>query len=495
MIVPASCRWQRQQEDWLDVGLQQGCCGNAEPFSQKICEGEIMYGKIQKIHFVGIGGIGMSGIAEVLINLGYQVSGSDLKESDITRRLATLGGTIAYGHRAENVDEVDVVVTSTAVNLQNPEVQEANRRKIPVIPRAEMLAELMRMKYGIAIAGTHGKTTTTSMVATVLSHGNIDPTVVIGGRLDSIGSNAKLGQGEFLVAEADESDGSFLKLSPTIAVVTNVDEDHLDFYSGIDEIRATFVDFINKVPFYGLVVLCLDDENLQGMIPDVKKRLVTYGLTSQADFMAYEIEYEGDRTSFLVHYRGEALGRLSIRMPGRHNVLNALAAVAVAMELDMPFAAIAEGFQDFGGVGRRFEIKGEAQGIMVVDDYGHHPVEIKATLGAARGGWSRRLVAVFQPHRYSRTEALFDDFLTAFYQADHVAVMDVYAAGEDVRPEVTAEKLAEGISEHGHKSCCYTGDVVATVEHLQAVLQPGDIIITLGAGNVWQVGAELMKIL
>jgi len=477
------------------VAQQQGCCGNAEPFSQKICEGKIMYGKIQKIHFVGIGGIGMSGIAEVLINLGYQVSGSDLKESDITRRLATLGGTIAYGHRAENVNEVDVVVTSTAVNLQNPEVQEANRRKIPVIPRAEMLAELMRMKYGIAIAGTHGKTTTTSMVATVLSHGNIDPTVVIGGRLDSIGSNAKLGQGEFLVAEADESDGSFLKLSPTIAVVTNVDEDHLDFYSGIDEIRATFVDFINKVPFYGLAVLCLDDENLQGMIPDVKKRLVTYGLTSQADFMAYEIEYEGDRTSFQVHYRGEALGRLSIRMPGRHNVLNALAAVAVAMELDMPFAAIAEGFQDFGGVGRRFEIKGEAQGIMVVDDYGHHPVEIKATLGAARGGWNRRLVAVFQPHRYSRTEALFDDFLTAFYQADHVAVMDVYAAGEDVRPEVTAEKLAEGISEHGHKSCCYTGDVVATVEHLQAVLQPGDIIITLGAGNVWQVGAELMKIL
>lgn len=454
-----------------------------------------MYGKIQKIHFVGIGGIGMSGIAEVLINLGYQVSGSDLKESDITQRLATLGGTIAYGHRAENVVDVDVVVTSTAVNTKNPEVQEAHRRKIPVIPRAEMLAELMRMKYGVAIAGTHGKTTTTSMVATVLSHGDIDPTVVIGGRLDSIGSNAKLGQGEFLVAEADESDGSFLKLSPTIAVVTNVDEDHLDFYSGLDEIRATFIDFINKVPFYGLVVLCLDDENLQGMIPEVKKRLVTYGLTSQADFMASEIEHQNDRTRFMVHYRGEALGRLSIRMPGRHNVLNALAAVAVAMELDMSFAAIAEGFKDFGGVGRRFEIKGEAQGIMVVDDYGHHPAEIKATLAAARGGWNRRLVAVFQPHRYSRTEALFDDFLTAFYQADHIAVMDVYAAGEEARPEITAEKLAEGISEHGHKSCCFTGDLIATVEHLQAVLQPGDIVITLGAGNVWQVGQELLKIL
>ncbi len=454
-----------------------------------------MYGKIQKIHFVGIGGIGMSGIAEVLINLDYQVSGSDLKESEITRRLASLGGTISYRHRAENLADVDVVVTSTAVNLDNPEVQEANRRKIPVIPRAEMLAELMRMKHGIAIAGTHGKTTTTSMVATVLSHGGIDPTVVIGGRLDSIGSNAKLGQGEYLVAEADESDGSFLKLSPTIAVVTNVDEDHLDYYQDLDEIRSTFIEFINKVPFYGLVILCLDDENLQGMIPQVKKRLVTYGLTSQADFMASEIEHNADRTSFMVQYRGESLGRLNIRMPGRHNVLNALAAVAVGMELDMSFAAIAEGFHDFGGVGRRFQIKGEAQGIMVVDDYGHHPVEIKATLGAARSGWDRRVVAVFQPHRYSRTEALFDDFLTAFYEADHIAVLDVYAAGEDVRPEVTAEKLADGISEHGHKSCCYSGNIESTVEHLQAVLQPGDIVITLGAGNVWQVGAELLKLL
>jgi UDP-N-acetylmuramate--alanine ligase len=454
-----------------------------------------MYGKIQKIHFVGIGGIGMSGIAEVLINLGYQVSGSDLKESDITRRLASLGGTVAYGHRAENLSDVDVVVTSTAVNENNPEVQEAHNRKVPVIPRAEMLAELMRMKHGIAIAGTHGKTTTTSMVATVLSHGGIDPTVVIGGRLDSIGSNAKLGQGEFLVAEADESDGSFLKLSPTIAVVTNVDEDHLDYYSDLDEIRATFIDFINKVPFYGLVVLCLDDENLQGMIPEVKKRLVTYGLTSQADFQASEIEHQADRTSFLVHYRGEALGRVNIRMPGRHNVLNALAAVAVGMELEMPFTSIAEGFQDFGGVQRRFQVKGEAQEIMVVDDYGHHPVEIKATLAAACSGWTRRVVAVFQPHRYSRTEALFDDFVTAFYQADHIAVMDVYAAGEEPRPQVSAEKLATGISEHGHKSCCYTGSTEATVEHLLAVLQPGDIVITLGAGNVWQVGANLLALL
>ena len=454
-----------------------------------------MYGKIQKIHFVGIGGIGMSGIAEVLINLDYDVSGSDLKESDITRRLASLGGTISYGHRAENLTDVDVVVTSTAVNQENPEVQEAHRRKIPVIPRAEMLAELMRMKYGVAIAGTHGKTTTTSMVATVLSASDIDPTVVIGGRLDSIGSNAKLGQGEFLVAEADESDGSFLKLSPTIAVVTNIDEDHMDYYKDLDEIRSIFVDFINKVPFYGLVVLCLDDENIQGVIPDVKKRLVTYGMSSQADFQASDIEHEADRTSFTVHYRGEKLGRLNIRMPGRHNVLNALAAVAVGMELDMPFAAVAEGFQDFGGVGRRFQIKGEAQEIMVVDDYGHHPVEIKATLAAAKSGWSRRVVAVFQPHRYSRTKALFDDFLTAFYQADHVAVMDIYAAGEEPIHEASAEKLADGISGHGHKSCCYTGDSEATVEHLQAVLQPGDIVITLGAGNVWQTGMDLLQLL
>jgi UDP-N-acetylmuramate--alanine ligase len=454
-----------------------------------------MYGKIQKIHFVGIGGIGMSGIAEVLINLGYKVSGSDLKESDITRRLASLGGTIAYGHRAENLAEVDVVVTSTAVNRNNPEVLEAHRRKIPVIPRAEMLAELMRMKYGVAIAGTHGKTTTTSMVATVLSHGGIDPTVVIGGRLDSIGSNAKLGQGKFLVAEADESDGSFLKLSPTIAVVTNVDADHLDYYRDMDEIRATFIDFINKVPFYGLVVLCLDDQNLQAMIPEVKKRLVTYGLNSQADFQASDIQHHADRTGFLVHYRGAALGRLNIRMPGRHNVLNALAAVAVGMELDMPFAAIAEGFQDFGGVQRRFQVKGEIGGIMVVDDYGHHPAEIKATLAAARSGWSRRLVAVFQPHRYSRTEALFDEFTTAFYQADHLVVMDIYAAGEEPRPGVSAEKLANGISVHGHKSCRFTGTAEATVEHLQAILQPGDIVITLGAGNVWQVGEDLLRLL
>jgi UDP-N-acetylmuramate--alanine ligase len=451
-----------------------------------------MFGKIRKIHFIGIGGIGMSGIAEVLLNLGYQVSGSDLKESEITQRLGCLGGAITYGHRRENLADVDVVVTSTAVRADNPEVLEAHRRLIPVIPRAEMLAELMRMKYGIAIAGTHGKTTTTSMVATILTHGGIDPTVVIGGRLDLFESNAKLGQGQFLVAEADESDGSFLKLSPTIAVVTNIDADHLDYYRDLDQIRDTFIDFINKVPFYGLAILCLDDPNIQSLLPRVRKRMTTYGINSQADFSASAIEHAADRTAFTVHYRGKVLGRLGFRMPGRHNVLNALAAVAVGMELDLSFAAIADGFKDFGGVGRRFQIKGEVGGVMVIDDYGHHPAEIKATLAAARAGWQRRVVAIFQPHRYSRTKALFDDFVTAFYQADHLVVMDVYAAGEDPIPGVAAADLAAGISGHGHRSCVYAADRPAVLAHLRELVQPGDMVITLGAGNVWQVGEEFL---
>jgi UDP-N-acetylmuramate--alanine ligase len=447
-----------------------------------------MYGKIRKIHFVGIGGIGMSGIAEVLLNLGYRVSGSDLRETEITRRLAGLGGEISYGHAEENLQQVDVVVTSTAVKSDNPEVLEAHRQLVPVIPRAEMLAELMRMKYGIAVAGTHGKTTTTSMVATVLSHAGIDPTVVIGGRLDSIGSNAKLGQGKFLVAEADESDGSFMKLSPTIAVVTNVDADHLDYYRDLEEIKQTFVGFINKVPFYGLAVLCLDDQNIQGLIPEVKKRFITYGLSTQADINAVDVEHHEDRTSFTVCCKGERLGRLSIRMPGKHNVLNALAAVAVAMELEIPFAAIIESFQDFCGVQRRFQIKYKNNGIMVVDDYGHHPAEIKATLAAARSGWDRRVVAVFQPHRFSRTKALFEEFLTAFYQADHLVVMDIYAAGEQPIAGADGRGLAEGIRGHGHKDVCFIAEADQVVEHLKAAVKPGDLVITLGAGNVWQVG-------
>jgi len=454
-----------------------------------------MYGKIQRIHFVGIGGIGMSGIAEVLLNLGYKVSGSDLKESEITRRLTELGGRIAYGHAAENIGAADVVVTSTAVRSSNVEVLEAHKRLVPVIPRAEMLAELMRMKYGVAIAGTHGKTTTTSMVATVLTHGGLDPTAVIGGRLDRFGANAKLGQGKFLVAEADESDGSFLHLSPTIAVVTNIDADHLDFYSGIDEIKSIFVDFINKVPFYGLAVLCLDDPNIQAIVPRVKKRFTTYGMTPQADFYANDVEHHEEETSFGVFCRGERLGRLALRMPGRHNVLNALATVAVALELGVPFAEIVEGFQDFGGVGRRFQIRYQQNDIMIVDDYGHHPAEIKATLAAARSGWSKRVVAVFQPHRYSRTRALFDDFSTAFYAADEVLLLDIYPAGEDPIEGVSAASLAEAISGHGHREVRYLAGAEAAVAYLRQSVGAGDMVITLGAGNVWQVGAELAKLL
>ena len=452
-----------------------------------------MYGKIKKIHFVGIGGIGMSGIAEVLLNLGYQVSGSDLARSETTERLASLGASVELGHHEDNLQDVDVVVISTAVRADNPEVVAAHRQMIPVIPRAEMLAELMRMKYGVAIAGTHGKTTTTSMVATMLSHGGIDPTAVIGGRLDSLGSNAKLGQGKFLVAEADESDGSFMKLSPTIAVVTNIDADHLDYYKDLNEIRDTFVDFINKVPFYGVAVLCLDDENIQACIPQVKKRFVTYGLTNQADFQAAEIVHDGEKTSFNVYYQSEKLGEITLHMPGRHNVLNTLAAVAVGMELELPFDVIAEGLNEFGGVQRRFQVKHNKNDIMVVDDYGHHPVEIKATLSAACSGWEKRVVAVFQPHRYSRTQALFEDFLTAFYQADKLIVMDVYAASEDPIPGVEARDLCDGISGHGHKDVTYIADKEAVVAHLKDVVQPGDLVITLGAGNVWQVGEEFIK--
>lgn len=454
-----------------------------------------MYGNIEKIHFVGIGGIGMSGIAEVLLNLGYKVSGSDLRESDTTERLRGLGGEICIGHAAENLTNVDVVVTSTAVQSDNPEVIEAKHRMVPVIPRAEMLAELMRMKYGIAIAGTHGKTTTTSMVATVLTHAGIDPTIVIGGKLNTLGSNAKLGQGKFLVAEADESDGSFLTLSPTIAVVTNIDADHLDFYTGgLEQIKDTFVSFINKVPFYGLAVLCQEDRNINEIIPRIKKRFMTYGLSSQADLRATHVKLDGFQTSFTAHYKGYRLGEISFNMPGAHNVLNALACTAVALELDVPFDKIQEGFAQFGGVGRRFTVKGEKNGIMVVDDYGHHPAEIRATLGAARNGWpERRLVVAFQPHRYSRTKELFNEFVTCFYDADVLVLTDIYAASEQPIPGVTAERLAEETRRHGQRDVTYIADRNGLPDHLAGIIKEGDIVITLGAGNIWQAGEELVK--
>ncbi len=449
--------------------------------------------KIEHIHFVGIGGIGMSGIAEVLLNLGYHISGSDIKETEVTRRLQALGCEISYGHRKENVREVDVVVISSAIRQGNPEVEVAEQRLIPVIPRAEMLAELMRMKIGIAIAGTHGKTTTTSLIATVLAAGGFDPTVVIGGRLNSIGSNARLGQGDFLVAEADESDGSFLKLMPTIAVVTNIDPEHLDYYHGIDEIKETFLSFLNKIPFYGLAVLCLDHPNIQSLIPRLKKRFTTYGLTTQADFQAKEIAFEGLSTTFDVLHHQEEIGRLRIQMPGLHNVYNALATLATAFELDIPFPVVQETLRDFSGIQRRFQIKGEKKGILIVDDYGHHPVEIMATLRAARAGWERRIVAVFQPHRYTRTQALFHDFLTAFNEANVLILTDIYPAGEDRIDGVEARALFEGIREYGHKDVTYIADKKEIVDHLLRVTTPGDLVITLGAGDIWQVSEELVK--
>jgi UDP-N-acetylmuramate--alanine ligase len=449
--------------------------------------------KIKNIHFIGIGGIGMSGIAEVLLNLGYQISGSDVKESEVTRRLQSLGCEIHYGHHKENVREADVVVVSSAIRPGNLEIEVAEERLIPIIPRAEMLAELMRMKVGIAIAGTHGKTTTTSLIATVLGAGGLDPTVVIGGRLNSIGSNAKLGQGEFLVTEADESDGSFLKLMPTIAVVTNIDPEHLDFYQNIEEIKEAFLHFVDRIPFFGLAVLCLDHPNIQGLIPKLKKRFTTYGLTTQADFQAKEIEFDELSTTFDVLHQRKEIGRLRIRMPGIHNVYNALATVATAFELDIPFPVIQETLRDFGGIQRRFQLKGEKKGILVVDDYGHHPVEIMATLKAAKTGWKRRVVAVFQPHRYTRTQALYKDFLTAFYDADVLVLTDIYPAGEERIKGVESKALSEGIREYGHKDVTYLSDKKDIVDHLLRIVVPGDMVITLGAGDIWQVSEELVK--
>ena len=435
----------------------------------------------------------MSGIAEVLLNLGYRVTGSDLAESDTTHRLQKLGAEIFLGHRAENLKEANVVVTSSAVRRDNPEVLAAQGSLIPVIPRAEMLAELMRMKYSIAVAGTHGKTTTTSMIATVLAHGGLDPTAVIGGKLNAFGSNAKLGQGDLLVAEADESDGSFLRLTPTIAIVTNIDPEHLDHYRNLEEIQTAFLEFINKVPFYGLAVLCLDQENVQALIPRVSKRFVTYGLTTQANYRATDISFHGLSTTFRAWADDHELGQISIRMPGLHSVYNALATIAAAFELEVGFGVIHEALESFSGVQRRFQIKGEWGGVMVVDDYGHHPTEIKATLSAAKSGWERRTVVIFQPHRYTRTRDLFREFLTAFNQADVLFLTGIYAASEDPIPGVKVEDLCEGIKGHGHKDVALVPDKSQVVEHVLPRLQPGDMLITLGAGDVWKAGEALIQ--
>ena len=456
-----------------------------------------MFKKYQHIHFVGIGGIGMSGIAEVLLNLGYRVSGSDAKKSAITDRLERLGAKVFEGHDAANVGDSQVLVTSTAVRADNPEVVEATRKQVPVIPRAEMLAELMRLKYGIAIAGSHGKTTTTSMVATVLDRAGVDPTIVVGGRVNTLGSNARLGRGDFMVVEADESDKSFLKLSPTIAVVTNIDLEHLDFYSGIEEIRDHFVQFVNKVPFYGSVIICLDDANIQMIIPQITRRVITYGMRAHAEIAAsnVEISRENFGSSFTVRRRGEELGRIKLNVPGEHNVCNALAAVAVALDLEVEFAKIAEGLEAFTGTGRRFEIKGLVpdgdKGILVVDDYGHHPTEIRATLAAAKTS-GRRLVVFFQPHRYTRTAALHEEFARSFYDADVVLLSDIYAASEEPIPGVTSQALAEEIERFGHRNVRFIGAVENGGQALLEAAQPGDLVLTLGAGSVWRAGEEFL---
>ncbi len=452
-----------------------------------------MFKRIKHIHFVGIGGIGMSGIAEVLLNLGYRVSGSDLKESDITERLRTLGGEIYIGHRSENITAPHVVVISSAVKSDNMEVVAAREKQVPVIPRAEMLAELMRLKYGIAIAGAHGKTTTTSMVSTVLAAGGIDPTVVIGGKLNSLGTNAKLGQGEFLVAEADESDGSFLKLSPTIAVVTTIDAEHLDYYKDIDEIKDAFLAFINKVPFYGVAILCLDQPHIQELIPSIQKRYQTYGMSTQADYQARDISLRSLGSTFKVLHHNQDLGMFELSVPGVHNINNSLAAIAVARELEIDFEVIRKALREFSGVQRRFQVKGEAKGIIVVDDYGHHPTEVKATLAAAVSGMERRVVVVFQPHRYTRTRHLLEEFFTAFNQADKLIVMDIYAAGEKPIPGVSGEVLYEGIKKHGHKDVTYLPDKEKIADYMVGVLKKGDLMITLGAGDVWKIGEHVME--
>jgi len=455
-----------------------------------------MYKKRAKnIHFVGIGGIGMSGIAEVLLNLGYRVSGSDLRETEITRRLAEMGGTVHVGHRAEWVADAHVVVTSSAVRADNPEVMAAHAAHIPVIPRAEMLAELMRLsRFGIAIAGSHGKTSTTSMVGWLLAQANLDPTVVIGGKVNAFGTNAKLGGGEFLVAEADESDGSFLKLSPVLEVVTNIDLEHLDYYRDIDEICETFLEFIGKLPFYGAAIVCLDDPRVVELLPRIKKRVITYGLTPQAEIHARDVKMAGLGSSYEVWRENQPLGRIELAQPGLHNVQNSLAAVAVGLELEIGFPVIAAALVGFSGVQRRLQIKGEAGGITVIDDYGHHPTEIRATLAALRGAWpKRRLVVMFQPHRYSRTRGLFKEFCSAFHEADILFMTEIYAASESPIEGVSGEALLGGTREHGQRRSHFVATVEALPEAVLPLLRKGDVVLTLGAGNILQAGEALLK--
>jgi len=456
-------------------------------------------GRVRHAHFVGIGGIGMSGLAEILRTMEFDVSGSDLKPNDITRRLETMGVRVDVGHRAENVEGADVVVYSSAIDDRNPEIQRARSLDIPIIPRAEMLAELMRVKYCVLMAGSHGKTTTTSLVATVLRAAGLDPTVVVGGKVNALGSNARLGEGDLFVAEADESDGSFLKLTPTIGVITNIDAEHLDHYGTHEKVKEAFVQFANKIPFYGLAVLCMDHPHVQAIVPQISRRYVTYGVSRQADYRAKNIQFSGLSTHFEVYRRGESLGAFTVKMPGHHNVLNALSVIAVADELEVPFDVVREAIKSFHGVQRRFTVLGtpaiERDGkkgdVMIVDDYGHHPAEVEATLDAAQNGFDRRVVVAFQPHRYTRTQSLFDDFTRAFNKADLLIVTDVYAAGEQPIPGATGEALAEAIRAHGHHNVRYIGDKKQVGKALLEQVRPGDLIIALGAGDINASAREL----
>jgi len=455
-----------------------------------------LFGRIRRIHFVGIGGTGMSGIAEILLSLGYEVSGSDLSLTPVTERLARRGAVVHRGHEAANIEGAQVVVVSTAIPEGNAEVEAARNAQVPVIPRSEMLAELMRMKHGVAVAGTHGKTSTTCLLAHILERAGLDPTVIVGGRLNVLGSGARLGTSDLLVCEADESDGSFLRLSPTVAVATNVDAEHLDAYGGsLDRLHQAFADFLNNVPFYGTAVVCLDDPALQDLIPRIGRPIVTYGYSAQADVRGGHPSFDRFHSRVEVEIRGEPAGELRLALPGRHYLQNALAAVAVADYLGVPFEKAREAVEDFQGAGRRFESKGEVAGVLVIDDYAHHPTEIRATLEAVRAGFDRRVLAVFQPHRYSRVRDCMDEFQRSFYEADLVVVTEIYPAGEEPQEGATAEALFHGIVEHGHKQAVLIKDLDEVVAHLEKTVREGDLVLTLGAGDITRVSDALVAAL
>lgn len=451
------------------------------------------YNKLKNIHMIGIGGTGMSGIAEVLLNLGYSISGTDISENEATERLARLGANISIGHSADKVSSANVVVISSAIQMDNVEVKEAKRQKIPIIPRAEMLAELMRMKYGVAVAGSHGKTSTTSMIAQVLVQAGFDPTIIVGGRLNTIGAHGKLGTGEFIVAEADESDRSFLYLSPFMAVLTNLDHEHLDQYKTLDEIKNTFVNFANKVPFYSPIIICLDDPNLQSLIPKLERRIITYGFSAQADIFSRDPRFKNFTSTSTLYRKGKEIGELHLNVPGVHSIYNAMAAVAVGLDLDIPASTALEALEKYSGIGRRFELKKEVNGILIIEDYAHHPTEIKATLEAAKKGWTNRTVVIFQPHRYSRLSLLMKEFATCFNQADILILTDIYPAGEKPIEGITGEALFKEVQEFGHKNVMYERDKTKIPGLVEQIVLPEDMVFVLGAGNINGIIPEIIK--